>query len=606
MRELFLSEWRRCRGAALIAAAVHMVLLLFINRMVDLLQMPWSQHAAIVFLYMLLGLAFGLYQFVSYRQPGRWVWLLHRPLPLARIYLAIFLASACLISLAIGLPTLLAVLGTDVLSNRVVDQRHYLLVVHTVALSLAAWLAGSYMAMARSRSAIVVLVLPALLLTHQASAWVMLAPTLLSLALLGQIAITAFQPNRQAPPKTWPAWIATALPLQLGFYFALSMGLPFAYQNLQILMGTHPLNTSVAPAGGFIEASRANGRALLISGLAQATDARAALWRRQIALTEIANFEAQIDQFPVRNQLSNRAMLRWSDEARHIDWTFSHDAMRYVGRDSYTGAARGSMGEHGVDDSAPFPAPPLSFDQGYLLTPTRLYQVDPASARVVTLARYEQGEQILGPPNPVGELLYVVSNRRLIAYTRAIPLVERFSVALPGPIGDLDRIDVAPLLDSTLMSFTFGRRMNEGWSGATQTVVLVDQQLQAHIVAQRALTHDFAPLFEHISWWVSPVLHAALTLPAAMLDEGSVTPNLPATIERPRQVWLAALLCLLAAGAGIATWLRNASMPMPYKAAWVIAGLTLGLPALFSLMVLQARPPSFTPRPQDGALPHVA
>ena len=91
--------------------------------------------------------------------------------------------------------------------------------------------------------------------------------------------------------------------------------------------------------------------------------------------------------------------------------------------------------------------------------------------------------------------------------------VERFSVALPGPFSDLDRVDVARLLDGTLLSFNAGRQHDRGRSGSAQTVMFVDAAGKAKVVARRALAHDFSPLFEHKEFWLSPLLHAVVALP---------------------------------------------------------------------------------------------
>ncbi len=353
MRDLFFSECRRFRNAALIFAAVHLVLQLFVNRMFDFLQLRYEPHMIALALYLLAALAFAMVQFGTYRQPSRWLWLLHRPMERLAIFGAIAAASSALIVFAAGLPALLAVFATDWLSTRVVDARHYLLVLELVLLTMSAWLAGSYVILNGRRSAIVVLLLPLLLMAHLASGFVMLVPSALCLALMAYIAWGAFKPDRTAPPAG-AALAATAVPLQLGFYFALIWAGSVLYQNVQMLAGVHPLNRPVPPVGGFTESTRSEGPALFLRGLANATDPAAPQWRRQVALSEIANFEPSTKQYPVRHQLSNLDRLGFVDSARHIEWTFSHDTMLFHGRDMYTLHDRGTMGRKGPGDSTPF------------------------------------------------------------------------------------------------------------------------------------------------------------------------------------------------------------------------------------------------------------
>lgn len=601
MRDLFLSELRRFRNAALIFAGVHLTLQLLAHRMTDLLQRQWEIHMVVLALYLIAALAFALVQFGGYRQPGRWVWLLHRPLSRGAIFASIAAASVTLIVFAIGLPALLAVAGNDLLTARTVDTRHYLLVLELVLLATIAWLAGSYVILNRSRSAAVVLLLPYLMLAHLASGYALLAPTLACLALLAYIAFGAFKPDRNAPP-TGMTLAATAAPLLLGFYIAICWTGSLLFQNGQILLGVHPLSSTVPPAGGFVESSRSEERDMFVRGLAGATDPRAAQWRRQIPLIEIGNFQASGNQYPVRHQLSNLDSLHFMDEKRHAEWTFSHDDMLFHGRDTRTGAERGVLGLNGVGDATPFPAVPVMRSPSYLMTPQELHAWDAETGRLQPLIRLAAPETLAREPKAIADLLYVVTNLRLVAYalpaenSGASMLAERFSVQLPEAFSQLDRIDTATLLDGTLLSLSFGYEMARGGGEATQSILLVDPAGAVRLVAQRHLAHDFPALFEHHEWWVSPVLHAVRKLPAALLDKGIIldkgrqqqTNALLA--ERPAIAWIAALAASLLSAIAALVRLGGARVSYGRRLGWAGACLLLGPPCLATMLVLQARP----------------
>ena len=602
MRDLFFSECRRFRNAALIFAAVHLLLQLFVNRLFDLLQLRYEPHMLALAVYMLAALAFAMVQFGTYRQPSRWLWLLHRPLERLAIFGAIAAASCALIVFAVGLPALLTVLGTDWFSTRVVDARHYLLVLELVLLTLSAWLAGSYVILSARRSAIVVLLLPMLLMGHLASGYVLLAPSALCLALLTCIVCGTFKPERGAPPSG-AALPATAAPLMIGFYFAIIWTGSMMFQNLQMVAGVHPQNRPLPPAGGYTESTRSEGRALFLRGLAAATDAQAPQWRRQVALTEIANFEPSTRQYPVRHQLSNLDTLRFADDARHIEWTFSHDAMLFKGRDLYTMQQRGVMGAKGMGDSTPFSGVPLPGDAGYLMLPHELLLRDAATGAIHSQLVLRAPETLAREPMEVGQLWYVITNERLIAFAKPAPgapaaaLQERYSLALPGAFSSLDRIDIAPLLDGALISFSFGREMNSGAGDARQVILLLDAAGKSREVARRALAHDFPVLFEHHDWWVSPLLHQLLALPDALLDKGRVLDQGKTSYtnslqrERPGAAWTAALLASLLSVLGGWYWLRRVPASAICKTGWLASCGLLGPPALACLMLLQPRLP---------------
>ncbi|MCP2830356.1 hypothetical protein, partial [Salmonella enterica] len=80
MRDLYLSECRRYLRATLIFAAVHILVQLFLARLGSIFQQGWPMQLLILAVCMLAGLGLALHQIGSYRQPSRWLWLLHRPL----------------------------------------------------------------------------------------------------------------------------------------------------------------------------------------------------------------------------------------------------------------------------------------------------------------------------------------------------------------------------------------------------------------------------------------------------------------------------------------------------------------------------------------------
>ena len=72
MRELYLSELRRFRTLALIGAGVHLMAMVFACQTLDMTQQRFQLHGLMAAMYMAASLGFALYQFGSYRAPGRW------------------------------------------------------------------------------------------------------------------------------------------------------------------------------------------------------------------------------------------------------------------------------------------------------------------------------------------------------------------------------------------------------------------------------------------------------------------------------------------------------------------------------------------------------
>jgi hypothetical protein len=82
-------------------------------------------------------------------------------------------------------------------------------------------------------------------------------------------------------------------------------------------------------------------------------------------------------------------------------------------------------------------------------------------------------------------------------------------------------------------------------------VYLVDAGGQVGSWAGAKLAHDFPVLFEHKDWWVSPVLHAVVSLPEILIEKGVVPDHgasrfAPLLLPRPAPAWAAMIVLALA------------------------------------------------------------
>jgi hypothetical protein len=601
MKELYFAELRRFRNAALIFAAAHLLLQLVVGRNNDVLPLRWAAHMVILGVFMVSGLAFGLYQFGTWRHTGRWIWLLHRPLSRRAIFAAVACASVTLIVLAVGLPALAALLATKWKTLRVVDLRHFALVAHLVLLTIMAWLAGACVMLSHSRTAIMILVLPYLVLGHLASSFVMLAPAVACTVFMAFVAYGAFRTDRTAPPARSAVVCATALPLSLGFYLALAHGGGLLYQSIQVAAGTHPGNRLDGGVLGFWSLGHQKPQPAIDGALAASADPRAAAWRRELARAKASEVTPIFRQFPVRDQASNLDVLKWVDPERGIIWTFSHDAMRFQGVDARTGADRGWFGLHGAGDSQPFPEVPMLPRQDWIVTSQHVYEINFANQTTTELIGLSAGERLAMPAKQhFASNLYTLTNQRLLVHpfdfrSAGKKLATSYSVDLPGAFSDLGRVQVAELADGTLLSFIYGRQMMNGGPASSQVLMFVDRAGKAGVVARRELAHEFPLLFEQRDWWISPALQAVAALPEMLIDKGLVLDRGESRYTgdlgypRPAAVVAAAVLCSLLSALGAWRWLRPMALSARARIAWIGACLLLGLPGLLSLMVLRPR-----------------
>ena len=133
MIDLFKGELLRFRLWATAAAILNVAVLGFLSRMVDLAQQPLVVYQVFAAVYAVAGILLGMYQMGSYRKPGQWLNLLHRPLHRLRIAGGLTGAGALLLLLAVAVPVALVAMYQGTMTARVVDLRHWMLPV-------AAWL----------------------------------------------------------------------------------------------------------------------------------------------------------------------------------------------------------------------------------------------------------------------------------------------------------------------------------------------------------------------------------------------------------------------------------------------------------------------------------
>ena len=587
MIDLFKGELLRFRLWAIAAAAVHAGILGFMARIVDLAQQPLLVYQVFAMTYAVAGTLLGLYQMGSYRKPNQWLSLLHRPMHRLQIAGALGGAGAVLLFVAAALPIALIALYQDTATARVVDLRHWIMPIAAWLIALIGYAAGAYAMIGNRRHSFAVLVLPCLLMFAQASGVAMLALQLTLLTVLVGLVAIVFRPDPVAAPRSFAATAVTALPVQIGAYFLVWM-LGYGVELFWTVSGTHPLNTPTPPKGGYIEADRAEGKDMLLLGIENSRDPDAALWREQIALSDVYT-RYPLRSLPQRGEMTNLQPMEFTDGDRNITWVFKHDSMRFVGYGALDKRARGDLGVG--EAQVAFPAPTMPFAADYLYNAHAAYQYDDGQGRVYERMRLPQGEVMASPPEPAGDNLLVLSDRAAYFYPgreamNGLDLLQPLMrVPMPGEVGNLSRMDVIELLDGYLVSFTYTWGV---WSSELQhpyqQVLRIDGNGHAREVARRNLSQDLPTAYTARIWWLSPVLR---TLCLGAQDLYAAPDPLRASPQpMPRSMLWLALACCVVSLLG-ATWLSARLQLSPRNRwLWVVLCGVVGLPALLALWLM--------------------
>jgi len=610
MNDLIRSEWRRFRRLALVVAVLHGLALVLLSRAADVPQLGYEDQGMLLAIYMLLGMALALLQVGSYRQPSRWLWLIHRPLAPGRIFTALAVSALAQLGLAIALPLLVFLVATDVLTTQVVDVRHYVALVHALAFALMAWLAGAHACTSRHKAAVVVLLAPLLLALHLASVWWLLVPVLACLAWLFLVARHGFRADRHAPIARHGVLLLTALPLQLGF-FLLVFQVGKAGVALAELLGRSSPGRTVLASDPDIDVDAmllGMSQDFLAKGLEHSRDPRVPAWLAQLPLLQVAGLSPDIERFPVRHQLGNLAPSWWDDE-RGIQWTFSHDRMQFHGRIPASGEERGWWGPGGLGVPGRFADVPA-----FGMTRDVLHAIDHKAQRQHELVRLPAGEWFVGRPVHALDRVLLLTNRRLLAYRPDRQALSAFAppqLDWQVPLAEDELaplVDVFELLDGWLVSlFYFDAREFDGFASLAepwQHVVHIDGEGRATLVGERRgirgqqVSLGASVAVPAASWWVSPPLYALARLPGLLLESGLTQPPRLELLPRVRRFQQLALACQLVALLAGWLWLRGTPVSRSRRALWLASCAVLGLPAFLSLVCLEPRrsPPSGPPR----------
>jgi hypothetical protein len=589
MIELYKAEGSRFARWAFGLGVLHVAVLFFLDR-----ASPGMRESADIaklagFGYGLAGAIFGFYQAASYGRLNHWIALLHRPLAPWRIMAATAGAGATLLFAAVLIPLFGFTAGLSLQVGRVVDARHWALAPAGGLMALLGFGIGAYLALAPRRygwtALVAVGVLSATSLGTGAAA---LRLPLLMIAALTLLIMGAFKPDRGLPPSNPGLLALTAGVAAFSLYFLLLGGVGLVYQLSLAAIGRNPtINTP--PPGGLVEAWRAGSNDLLDGALGANPGPEAAAIRTKLRSVEATRLPVALDELPTRGALTNPGPITFTEPRRSIDWTYSHDRNAFLGLRLKDRRAVGELRPAGG-----FETPPLLLGGGSMIAGGSLYRLDPHSGALERRLRLPAGEAIVAKPFPIGQAVAVLSDRALYFVDTNVlesgrASGERIAVPLPGPIGDLGRLDLARLPDRPIISFFFRGDIIEGPSRAWQRIVSVAPDGAVSTLAERSLGPDHPDTLRFCAYWLSPAIRA-IAGAAEEIGSGSARTLPRGPVEVPQRIWIAA--CLLSLGAAAATAFLAARRRLGAReiAAWTLAALAFGIPMFGAFWLIRKGP----------------
>jgi len=608
MWHLMKSELIRFRSLALGFAIFHFLALRALALFANVFLPSLARILPGLLLYSLCGLILGLYQLGSYRKINQWTHLIHRPLPPWRIFVALGGAATLQLAVVIALPWLLNAALTDGASGQTVDVRHYLMGLYLFGLALSFYLVGCYVALSKSRAALLALALPMFFISwHTVGPWVF-AVQWLVIAFLGYLAYSTFKPDLSTHLSKPLPLAASAIAFEIIFLLILAGAGGMAYQTGLITHLHGPKGFAVHawndyfPPGTFEHALylTAHPEKLLAHGLAELDSERGRFLRRQLQLAETTSVPLDLKRYPqpVRHQLlfADRHLVL-NDAENEIRWTFNHDRMLFEGQDD-SGRPAGWLGSDGPVAAERFVEVPQVFDERLLVAGREIYEHSPKERELRLRFELPVGERLLSPLARKGALSTVVSSRALY-FLEPDAVEDPLShlhpaavVPLPGEARTLQGVGIAELIDGYLVTFLFGRVDSVGYARSRQVVVELGVGGEQETVAERELTAGLPELYRYRAYIASPLVqHLYDLLWAAAAPRRSDRVGLAEIVSRsiPAPVLMAAIgIALLSAA--LTGWIaRRRRLTATACRAWTVAVFLTGLPGLLSFLFLTPR-----------------
>lgn len=389
MLTLFKIELKRFGKYIFLLAFAQIVLWAYVQQQTSIMNIAGSINSNLSIYAILASLLFAITQFAMHKRKNHWTYLVHRPLPIAHIFIAIAGAGVTCIILALSLPLLLSYVTLSVLGNETVELRHYLYVVHITLIALTAYLIGAFAVLNASWGAILlVTVFTAMLTTKPNSVTLILLSDLAYMLIAFYLAISSFQVNL-SKHFTKKRQIIVAAVFMQPIAAMLLMMTQLTYHLPLMVTSSHPdrYDYSNGDYDNYYSALWHWDEQNLIEKVVDETiypDKQLLL--NQIDYAEQYRVRMKIVPDQVNGQLPHQDKTKGLfDNTNKVFWQFSHNQSLYIGRDKYSKDVIGYMGKKGFFASLSealqtegnvFDSVPIALYGNFIQTKKALYIVD--------------------------------------------------------------------------------------------------------------------------------------------------------------------------------------------------------------------------------------
>jgi len=374
---------------ALLLALAQVILWAYLQRQTSIIDISGIINGNLSTYAILTSLLFGITQFALHKRKNHWTYLVHRPLPINNIFLAIAGAGAVCIAVALSIPLFMSYATLSLIGNETVELRHYLYVLHITLLALTAYFIGAFTVLNASWGAILLItVFTGMLTTKPNSVALILISDLAYLLITFYLASSSFKVNLSKHFTKKRQLIVAAIFMQ-PIAAMLLMMTQLAYHLPLMVTGSHPdkYDYSNGDYDNYYAALWHWDEQDLIEKVVDETVyPDKALLLNQIDYAEQYRVRMRLIPDQVKGQLPHQDKSKGLfDNTNKVYWQFSHDQSLYIGRDKYSKDVVGYMGKQGFFKSLNeakqtqgnvFESVPIALYDNFIQTKKALFVID--------------------------------------------------------------------------------------------------------------------------------------------------------------------------------------------------------------------------------------
>jgi hypothetical protein len=605
MKDIIFSELLRFRKLALVIGLCNLLLLMVLDAKENLLVFSSSSFTIFVTVPALICFIFGLYQFGRYRKLAQWTYLIHRPLSMGRIFTSL-LCGALLLMLAVFiLPIALLYITIDLFGERMIEYRHYYLLLYCLGYSVSFYLAASFSVLHPKKIAYVVLLLPVILFSGTEVGYEIFVKQLLLIAYLLWITSAAFKTEIDSNFDKPLNIISGILPVQFGLYAMMVAGFfPVGIIGHDIQTKQMPHSVNVTTDKLRFEMPKLDS---MLWGLTGLTENNVESYRKQLQGATFSRLDYwmwdDMEKIQTRYQPHfNDQNYGFYDAKNAMFWQFSHEQQLFKGT-SFDQETPQWLGLNGVVEdlslvsaASRFPFIPyvvnnVIYGQG------KVYQFNSTSQQLDLRFELPTAESLHTVLLKGSNYLALSSDKSLYLFYPA-DINEKTSEVQPFSKIDLPRnwqqlmgVNVAELADGYMLSLIYGDDSMDsiGYMHTEMKPDLLDAEIytiktdfggDSTLLNHKLITAGIPAWLSYGSYLISPAFAYAEFGLKSLESEYKINDHIPKEI-----IYLMLIIWLLNA-AVCAFLLLPSQKTIAEKSLWIVGSAGIGLPGLLCCWLL--------------------